>query len=861
MKYHGEKGKLAVLERKCKDIENKVVKGKEQLERVKGKLTSEIETGHKLKAEYEEKQTAAEKYVIPVNEVKKTMTKYETERKNLCRNVSSKQKFIDKSRRKIKNYEKEYQQLTRSLENNERGRKLAALQQKINKASEKMHQYKNQRDPLKQKIEPTIEMKDNEAKLNAKRTELDSKKRDVNGFKQQLQQISRGQNNRSEMFRDPNIARRNISIQQIKQEIQRHHRKFRHLPIGPLGEYIKMVPHQDQNILTRHIQIVQAVLGQALFVFLVDSTVDQQIFKSIMRKKFGITVPTIQFKYDTNMFKISHNQFENYRPRDRDGPIIRVTDMFTIKDNNPWIYNAIIVHSQPERVYAHGTLDVARQFLQSLDQSKLKYVNNVMTYQEKQLYKVQLRGRTVQGNPVRQTQPILQSDTSKYKLWIQQQAQKAYTEQQEIEQSITNLWQFVKQSQQNLQSYQRQFNQVNRNIKTLEQQLERYTREQREIQEDENDDDELQQQMQEIQNSIQDEKSQIEELEEEIAPYKQRGDQLLDLLTQKKRELHELESKVKHEQSSIAMLKNKFQTFCDEIRKSQQKIKKVPAIIKQYEQQLEREKQDYEREEKRIKVLLGDARRAGNEITKENYPKNAKNKNRPFRLIELQRERQKREAQLEEWRDANKDPQEIKDRFDAIKPLYETHQDRVDQCNLHVDEMNRLLSNRKKQWQKMREYVKWKLNQEFRLIMRKQGHDGELHVDYGEKELNMKVRMASHDGATQVVNSKTLSGGERSFTQVALIMALQQFSGSPMCIYDEFDVFMDSVNRGNSIKILLKAALNEEDPNKKNGEKKTAPQPPDRQYIFITPNDVSPVIAGGHNKNLIQIHKLNPPRK
>ena len=38
-------------------------------------------------------------------------------------------------------------------------------------------------------------------------------------------------------------------------------------------------------------------------------------------------------------------------------------------------------------------------------------------------------------------------------------------------------------------------------------------------------------------------------------------------------------------------------------------------------------------------------------------------------------------------------------------------------------------------------------------------------------------------------------------------MALQKFSGSPMCIYDEFDVFMDSVNRGNSIKILLSAAL------------------------------------------------------
>jgi len=165
--------------------------------------------------------------------------------------------------------------------------------------------------------------------------------------------------------------------------------------------------------------------------------------------------------------------------------------------------------------------------------------------------------------------------------------------------------------------------------------------------------------------------------------------------------------------------------------------------------------------------------------------------------------------------------------------------------------MTRALSNRRKHFENMKEQVRVDLSREFRLIMRQQGHEGRLDVDFENQGLDMKVRMASHDGATQVVNSKTLSGGERSFTQVALIMALQKFSGSPMCIYDEFDVFMDSVNRGNSIKILLRAALGKEnDPTAK---------PAERQFIFITPNDVSPIIAHGH-KNLIRIHALKPPR-
>ena len=71
------------------------------------------------------------------------------------------------------------------------------------------------------------------------------------------------------------------------------------------------------------------------------------------------------------------------------------------------------------------------------------------------------------------------------------------------------------------------------------------------------------------------------------------------------------------------------------------------------------------------------------------------------------------------------------------------------------------------------------------------------------------------------------------------------FRRLPEAIYDEFDVFMDSVNRGNSIKILLKTAI-------KNGG--------DRQYIFITPHDVSPMMDRRY-RDMIRIHKLEAPRR
>ena len=51
-------------------------------------------------------------------------------------------------------------------------------------------------------------------------------------------------------------------------------------------------------------------------------------------------------------------------------------------------------------------------------------------------------------------------------------------------------------------------------------------------------------------------------------------------------------------------------------------------------------------------------------------------------------------------------------------------------------------------------------------------------------------------GAGRVVtNTKTLSGGERSFTTLSLLLALGNVSDVPFAIFDEIDVFMDEVNR------------------------------------------------------------------
>lgn len=58
--------------------------------------------------------------------------------------------------------------------------------------------------------------------------------------------------------------------------------------------------------------------------------------------------------------------------------------------------------------------------------------------------------------------------------------------------------------------------------------------------------------------------------------------------------------------------------------------------------------------------------------------------------------------------------------------------------------------------------------------------------------------------SAQTVHS--LSGGERSFSTISFLLAMWQSLDTPFYALDEFDVFMDQVNRKKSIEMLIEVA-------------------------------------------------------
>lgn len=91
-----------------------------------------------------------------------------------------------------------------------------------------------------------------------------------------------------------------------------------------------------------------------------------------------------------------------------------------------------------------------------------------------------------------------------------------------------------------------------------------------------------------------------------------------------------------------------------------------------------------------------------------------------------------------------------------------------------------------------------KIRTNFQTLTGKRNYEGDLYFDHEKQKLDLTMKVNIKAG-----DKNTLSGGERSFAAMCLILSIWPFIGCPVKILDEFDVFMDSVNRDTILKELI----------------------------------------------------------
>jgi chromosome segregation protein len=177
-------------------------------------------------------------------------------------------------------------------------------------------------------------------------------------------------------------------------------------------------------------------------------------------------------------------------------------------------------------------------------------------------------------------------------------------------------------------------------------------------------------------------------------------------------------------------------------------------------------------------------------------------------------------AQVEVFADV---PNEAKNIFESYSSRYEELKVKLEQVSENKKAVFSELEERKKIWWEGMHKVLETVNPVCQEILKELNAFGYVRlIDEEDFEKTGLELLIGFRGTTPaVLDAYTLSGGEKSTSTIAFLLALQRLSPSPIVAVDEFDVHMDPVNREKIFESISKKAKTDK-----------------KQYVMITPSQV-----------------------
>ena len=161
-------------------------------------------------------------------------------------------------------------------------------------------------------------------------------------------------------------------------------------------------------------------------------------------------------------------------------------------------------------------------------------------------------------------------------------------------------------------------------------------------------------------------------------------------------------------------------------------------------------------------------------------------------------------------------------RFVRAKELHDKMVQILESSQAHVEALTSALVHRLQKWRIFQRWISASARTNFIYLLSERSYRGKLLLDHKARRLQVQVEPDDTRTTVSGRDTRTLSGGEKSFSSICLLLSIWEAMGSPLRCLDEFDVFMDNVNRAVSTTMLVDAARRQVG----------------RQYIFITPNSI-----------------------
>ncbi|XP_033729269.1 structural maintenance of chromosomes protein 6-like, partial [Pecten maximus] len=284
-----------------------------------------------------------------------------------------------------------------------------------------------------------------------------------------------------------------------------------------------------------------------------------------------------------------------------------------------------------------------------------------------------------------------------------------------------------------------------------------------------------------------------------------------------KQELNLAEKKFKEVEHQMRSMAEGADPLKDDLGHAQNEIEQAKSHKKHYEQKLKEQEHKIADQKKKVEILQKDIE---NDTTKaEQICPRKVNMRRTVQNLESEINHITKRIKMEEKSHGN--PNEITKTYYEKKGSYKKIRDEVKQFKRFMDHLEKVMVQRQQQYSEFRRSIALRAKYFFIILLSNRKYTGKMTFNHPRETLDISVQpnTSNGDGAKDM---RSLSGGERSFSTVCFILALWDAMESPFRCLDEFDVFMDMVNRRISMDLMLNVAK----------------QQLHRQFIFLTPQNM-----------------------
>ncbi|XP_043924473.1 structural maintenance of chromosomes protein 6 [Protopterus annectens] len=587
-------------------------------------------------------------------------------------------------------------------------------------------------------------------------------------------------------------------IPDLLDAIEEAHRqgRFRRKPLGPLGACIRL---KDPELALA----VESCLKGLLLAFCCDNYKDEKVLQSLMSKFCKTSRPQIivsEFTnsvYDVRARAVNHPHFPSV--------------LTALEVDDPVVANCLIDMRGIESVLLIKNKKVARQVMQQ--QQPPKNCREAFTGEGDQVF----------------SNRFYSSEFSRAKYLSG-----------DVDTEISLLEKEIENKNAHLATFQHRLQSIGDDIKQNEDFCRRHHQKRKQLQDRLR---KMQLELNELENVEEPQSVDISALEEEAQDIMNKMHTVENDVEVARKTLEERKSLLAEAEQKYRDIKEKINSIAEEADPIKEKLSKVVTDVdksKHDKKHYEDKRKEHVKSIKTMETELASKDKELEEkisLAKQIYPERLQ-VNKSARSLDLEINRLREKISTEQHRHGNRE-EIIREYKDAVETYTKTSS-HMKNLKKFIKLLESTIGGRQKAYKLLRRYLTLRCKIFFDSLLSQRGCSGKMNFDHVAETLTISVQPGEGDKAA-LSDMRSLSGGERSFSTVCFILALWGISDSPFRCLDEFDVYMDMVNRRISMDMMLRVAESQRY----------------RQFILLTPQSMSSLPASP----IIRILRMRDPER